>query len=347
MQMGNCLLERGHQVRIAYQRSPRLSGQGLKDLGREAKLWLQGITQTSWLRRFQGAKASFVRLADLRFEPGEVVIATGVHTIGMLQSLGGDVIKVRYCHGLLEWEPEERRMVWLWDGPMDTISVSPVLVPALQARCTGRLLGVVPNGIYPEEYFIEPRTRDGVGLIYGQHPVKGPEVAVALVQALHRKFPEHPRYVFGTSRRAAGLTPCHYTRYPSLEKARQLYNRSKVWLVTSRDEGFCLPILEAMACGCAVITSRHTNAAELIQDGVNGFIVPYGDIEAYVERVGRLLEDEALRLKIVQAGLKTVERFSWKIAADQMEAALSKLGRGEADASIARPASKEVAWSAR
>jgi glycosyltransferase involved in cell wall biosynthesis len=162
-------------------------------------------------------------------------------------------------------------------------------------------------------------------LIFSQHPIKGPEAAVALVKALHRQFPQVPLYAFGTSRKWKSLAPCSYTRFASVEQAREIYNRCKIWLVTSRDEGFCLPILEAMACGCMVISSRHTNAAELIQDGHNGFTVPYGDIHGYADIAAKLLADERQRERIVEEGFKTVKRFTWETAACLMEKALRNL----------------------
>jgi len=325
MQMGNCLLERGHAVRIAYRRDPLLSREQLKTLARYVTFRCQGLTETRWLSCFRGRKEAFVNLDELEFGDKEVVIATGIHTIEDLNQLQGNVLKVRYCHGLLEQEPEHVRKMWLWEGPIDTVAVSPALVPTLQKHCTGRILGVVPNGISPQEYFVENGLRDGIGMIFCNLKVKGPEVAVALVKALYHRFPSVPRYAFGACRRLKELSPCDYTRYPSIERAREIYNRCKIWLVTSRDEGFSLPILEAMACGCVVISARHSNATNLITDGVNGYIVPYGDIGRYMERIGRLLEDETLRRSVVEEGFKTVKKFTWESATDSMEDTLRKL----------------------
>jgi glycosyltransferase involved in cell wall biosynthesis len=328
MQMGNKLLERGHAVRIAYRRPPWLSRDRWRAFARSVKFRLQRTLPTHWLSYFKGPKQSFANLADLQFEDNEIVISTGIHTIADLDKLQRNVRKIRYCHGLLEHEPEEVRKLWLWRGPMDTIAVSPALVPALRNYCEGRILGVVPNGIAFDEYFLEGQRREGVGLIYGRHPVKGPEVALALVQALRARFPEIPLYCFGSSRRPAALPADCYTRFPSIEIARQIYNRCKVWVVTSRDEGFCLPILEAMACGCAVISSDHTNASELIQHGRNGFIVPYGKVDAYLDLIRRIANNDALRKELVQSGLETVKGFTWDRAADQMELVLELAAAG-------------------
>ncbi|HWQ93470.1 MAG TPA: glycosyltransferase family 4 protein [Clostridia bacterium] len=331
MQMANCLIERGHDVRIAYRTTPLFSSGRVRATGKALKFLLQGLRETCWLDFFKGPQEEFVNLGELSFEKGEIVIATGVQTIPDLIDLAADVVKIRYCHGLFSTEPESVRKSWLWEGPMHTISVSPVMVPELE-RLSGRpVLGVVPNGIYNTEYYLEERVRDGVGLIYGQHPVKGPEVAQAVVKGLAREFEDVPCYVFGTSRRVASLSPCQYTRFPSVAMARELYNRSKVWLVTSRDEGFSLPILEAMACGCVVVSSRHSNAAQFIQDGINGFTVPYGDVSAYLRIVRDILENEPLRQRIVQEGFEVAQKFTWNAAADLMEEALQRaLPRGNA-----------------
>lgn len=323
MQMGNLLLERGHVVRIAYRGIPLLSLRRFLSCARSVKLAALGSAETRWLRSFNGETEVFQSLSDLQFDPREVVIATGEHTIGDLGSLQADVVKLRYCHGFLSRDPEHMRAAW--GGRMATIAVSSRLVGSLEEYGQGPVLGIVPNGICKHEYFVEEKPRTGIGLVFSGHPLKGPEVAEGLVSALQAKFPATPWYTFGSYPKPAGLARCAYTRFPSIECARDLYNRCKVWLVTSRDEGFCLPILEAMACGCAVISSQHTNAADLIREGVNGFTVPYGDVSGYVDRVGRVLRDGVLRARIVQEGFKTVEQFSWDNAADKMEEVLQKL----------------------
>jgi glycosyltransferase involved in cell wall biosynthesis len=325
MQMGNCLLKRGHDVRIAYRRAPLFTREQVVMLARDVKFWCQGVSETRWLSFFSGRKQGFVRLEDLEFENKEIVVATGIHTIGDLERLQRNVLKVRYCHGLLEQEPEQVRKMWLWSGPMATIAVSPALLPALEKCCTGQILGVVPNGVSEQDYFVEGPVRDGIGMVFGNLKVKGPEVAVAVVKALHERFPGMNCYAFGACPQWKDLSPCSYTRFPSVQKSREIYNRCKIWLVTSRDEGFSLPMLEAMACGCAVISSSHTNASEIIQHGVNGFTVRYGDITGYMGHIERLLEDEALRDRIAKEGLSTVQRFSWDKAADCMEQVLLRL----------------------
>jgi glycosyltransferase involved in cell wall biosynthesis len=317
MQMGNCLLERGHDVRIAYRKSGPISMEHALRLARSISYRWRGLKETRWLTQFHGNREPYTDLEQLRFDPNEIVIATSPDTMMDLRRTKEKVQKVWYCHGLLRQQLDGESIA--------TIAVSPRVIAGAQANAKGRIVGIVPNGMSLDEYFPEYLTRDGIGFIFSSHPVKGPEVLVKLAKELARSFPEVPCRSFGGDRRWMGLSGCQYTRYPSVDKAREIYNQSKVWLVTSRDEGFCLPILEAMACGCAVISSDHTNAAELIQDGVNGFIVPYGGVKQYLERIRLLLTDESLREAVTLAGFRTVRQYSWSAAVKEMEKVLAKL----------------------
>ena len=81
----------------------------------------------------------------------------------------------------------------------------------------------------------------------------------------------------------------------------------------SLGEGFGLPVLEAMACGAAVLTSRRLSLPE-----VGGDAVEYTetDAEAIGRALGRLLHDSARRAELAAAGLERSRLFTWASAAD-------------------------------
>src|SRR5438046_1217627 len=99
MQLGNCLLKRGHNVRIAYRTNPLFSRDWFFSLARSVKFRCQAISETRWLQYFNGKKEPFRNLNNVRFRDGEIVIATGEHTIGDLYELQGNINRLRYCHG--------------------------------------------------------------------------------------------------------------------------------------------------------------------------------------------------------------------------------------------------------
>jgi glycosyltransferase involved in cell wall biosynthesis len=331
VEMANRLIEHGHKVRLACQSPSLLSAAGAKEALTRFNLRFRGMVHTDWTRDFKGETVSFKNLARVEFESGEIVIAVGTGTVREVLSLDGDVVKTRYCHGFTPQREEDRQTVWGTFLP--TIAVSEKLVPALEGLCAGSVAGVVPNGIDLNQYFVEDRPRDGIGAVYSHHFKKAPEDMAAIFAMAGQRWPHVPRYVFGCDPRPASWPRTIYWRYPSIGKSRELFNRCKVWIVSSRSEGFCLPILEAMACGCAVASTDHDTARGLIEDGRNGLLAPVGDREGILQKAELLLNDETLRRQIVDEGFKTARSFSWDSAVKKMEECLRSIAAGQPDTS--------------
>ena len=84
-----------------------------------------------------------------------------------------------------------------------------------------------------------------------------------------------------------------------------------IFVMPSRMEGFPLAILEAMAAGKPVVATSVGGNDEAVQHGVTGLIVPYDDVQAMVQAILTLLQDDELRVKMGEAGQKRVrEQFS-------------------------------------
>jgi glycosyltransferase involved in cell wall biosynthesis len=89
-----------------------------------------------------------------------------------------------------------------------------------------------------------------------------------------------------------------------------LINRSRVFLYPSREEPFGLSIVEAMACGVPVVTTDVFGPKEIIQNNYDGIAVPPDNVESLAAAIGRLLDDDELRERISENGLKSVkERY--------------------------------------
>jgi glycosyltransferase involved in cell wall biosynthesis len=88
----------------------------------------------------------------------------------------------------------------------------------------------------------------------------------------------------------------------------------------SEMEAFGLAALEAMACGVPPVGTRVGGTAELITDGVDGFLEPVGDIAAQAARVVELLSDDRRHRKMAEAARRTaVERFATSLIIPQYE----------------------------
>jgi hypothetical protein len=323
VELGNHLLRRRHNVQIACRVPPFFSSDGIKRALRKYRYGLLGNNSYDWIQLFQGQVQYFTNTEQIKVQNRMIVIAVGSMAVADVLSLRGNIFKIRYCHGFSEHNP--KLMESAWSVPMPTIAVSERLIQKLEKYSGQRVMGVVPNGINCAGYYNEDLTRDGIGTIFSTNPKKSPEDTITLMVEINKRWPSLARYVFGVSQCPKELPKSVYYRLPSVAKSRELYNRSKIWLVTSYSEGFCLPVLEAMACGCAVISTNHDTVPSLIEHEKNGFLVPIGDIEGFMKYIALLLNDEQTRIRLFEAGLETLKRFTWEHAADNIEKILESI----------------------
>jgi glycosyltransferase involved in cell wall biosynthesis len=84
------------------------------------------------------------------------------------------------------------------------------------------------------------------------------------------------------------------------------------------NEGVPNSLMETMACGKPVIATHVDQVAELVEDNVNGLLIPPGDVESLCAAIERLAADPSLRRRLGEAGRRTIaERFSLARAAAQ------------------------------
>lgn len=84
---------------------------------------------------------------------------------------------------------------------------------------------------------------------------------------------------------------------------------SDIFVLSSRKEGHPYVMLEAMASECAVVASNCAGVDETIEEGISGFIVPIGDINAMAERLISLIDSIELRDSLVKAAKKRIKAF--------------------------------------
>lgn len=94
-----------------------------------------------------------------------------------------------------------------------------------------------------------------------------------------------------------------------------IYNLATVFVMPSLYEGFGLPILEAMSCGCPVVTSKGGSIPEIA--GNAAFFVDAYNVESIAEGIKKVFINEDIRKELSRKGLESVKRFSWKKTASE------------------------------
>jgi len=170
--------------------------------------------------------------------------------------------------------------------------------------------------------------REDVMLAVGRsNPLKNLPLTLAAFRSLGEPRPE--LRLFGIEPDLAQDPGVSYESAPSDERVNELYNEATVFVQTSSHEGFCLPALEAMATGAAVVcTDAHGNR-DYCRDGVN-CLMPEATVESVAGAIGRLLSDPALRGRLGTEGQRTAAEYSWDRRIDELEQFLESVAASEA-----------------
>ena len=112
-----------------------------------------------------------------------------------------------------------------------------------------------------------------------------------------------------------------YTHIPAVPNPElyKYYNQASVFVLPTLEDGFAVVVGEAMACGLPVITTDHAGAADIIEDGKDGFIVPIRNPQAIAEKIELLYRNPELREEMSRNALKKAQtQLSWETYAGKL-----------------------------
>ena len=270
-------------------------------------------------------------ITDADVPDADVVVATWWETAEWAASLspskGAKVYFIQH-HEVWPYLPVGR-VEATWRLPMQKIVVAAWLAEVARERYDDDDALLVPNAVDRGRFHAPPRGKNAVptvGLMYSTVHFKGCDVILEAFRIAAGRIPGLRLVAFGDLDVDHDRLPlpegAEFHLHPAQDDLRRHYASCDAWLFGSRDEGFGLPILEAMACRTPVIGTPVGAAPELIGQG-GGYLVRPEDPEDMADAIGRIvaLPDDRWRA-MSDIAHDTAGRSTWDDATDRFEAAL-------------------------
>lgn len=295
-----------------------------------------------WIRVYAPNKVSWFRLdnriqiinlgkvTEKNFPEADILIATAWQTAEIIKDFStrkGE--KIYFIQGMENWEISDTRLIDTWKSGMKNIVVSKWLQKELLDYDISSQ--VVPNFINSHEFYtshsIEKR-KTVISMLYHKVSWKGFDIGIQVINKLIKNNPEIEIIIFGVSSRPEELSPnITYFENPSVNELREkIYNKSMIYLMTSRSEGWGLTATEAMACGAAVVTTNSGGVTDFAFDNKTALVTDVDDVTELVSKVELLINDANLRFKLINNGLKVVQNLNIKNSYKKLEEIIEEVG---------------------
>ncbi|MFY8349608.1 glycosyltransferase family 4 protein [Pseudoalteromonas sp. SSM20] len=268
------------------------------------------------------------------FPDADIIIATWWETAEWIENLPDSKgKKVHFIQGyeVLPHTPKDRVEAIYKSDKFKQIAVSSWLKQKIENDFNQTGIELLANGVDSDCFFYKEKAFRGyfyVGVLYSMLVTKNSARALDAFEIAKKQntklkligfsgdidIPDHHKEMFDDL----------YIK-PAQAKIPDIYQSADVWLFPSDEEGFGLPILEAMACGTPVIATAAGAAPELIEQG-GGFLTKnFSTVEIAQKIIEYCDLDEEEKNKITLSARKTGEKHNWRDLTLKFESILNTI----------------------
>lgn len=201
----------------------------------------------------------------------------------------------------------------------------------------GIVARIIPNVIEVGGWPYRRRERLAPKLLWVRHLRSGynPWMAIEVLQRVQQRFPEATLKMAGDGQMetemrdriaAERVQGVELIGHLSQDKLRRYYSEEEIFISTTNVDNQPRSVMEAMASGLPVVSTNVGGMPFLIEDRVNGILVPPRDPDAMASAVLELLDDSAMAVALTDHAIELVRGFSWKSSRHKWAAVFGELG---------------------
>lgn len=326
-QLANLLVDKGYEVKIYYNLCTKYTYPKTRPLIIRrllAKYYHGDAPKPQWFKLKENIQSCYVNgVTDSTIDDGDIVLYTW-------WALGFDIEKLDISKG------KKFNLIQgyeIWGGLNDLVhqsySLSSVInvciadylvkiVSAYSARKVENILLSVDSFTFYLDNKISQRRDDSIIMLYSDRDnIKGSNYALEAFENLKKDFPDLQVSFFGVVKRQKRI-PKWIKYYFNPSNLANLYNSNAIFLSPSLTEGWALPPVEAMKCGCAFVgTDIAGHDSYLIEEFAVS--VQPRDSNAIYLALKNLILNHHIRVKIATNGNEYVKKFTWENTITQLD----------------------------
>lgn len=256
----------------------------------------------------------------------DVIVCPRIYLLAYVLKVKGNIPLVYESHSFYKWiSMEKKGLVWFFMHRYYNRLVKKVQMvvtltegDALEWRKVAKHATVIPNVVklnHSGQYSnCQSKSVIFVGRLSLQKDVHS---LLRIWSIVHQRFPEWQLHIFGDCGEetesifhAVEGMDANISIHEPTPQIFEKYIESSVLLLTSLHETFGLVLPEAMSCGLPVVSfDCPYGPADIITDGVDGFLIRHRSIEDFADKVCLLIENPELRVKMGKAGIVSSMRY--------------------------------------
>lgn len=328
-QYADWLVRHGHSVEIHYMNNELPQRDHIPDRILNIISNFYHYYGMKWFRLDRRIKSSSGLNPKYRPNGIDLVLATSVVTPEYILKRFPDSKKGYFIQDYEIFSREESYVHYTYSLDFDHIVISnwlKKLVDSYSSSPSFLAWNGIDNKIYRNYIPYASRQKHSICFLVHRSAGKGFDVLLQVVLKLVGDYPDLSVNCFGTCARPESFPASfNYIQNASTEQTVELYNASQLFLCATIREGWGLTCMEAMSCGCCLVSTAYDSLLDFASNGENALLSPVGDTDALYRNAKFALDHPEEASKLSRQGIETAKKFDLDQTSARFQSILERI----------------------